>query len=79
MEIGSNAGLQKSPAGIAGSDEITGGGFPRGRASVIDGGPGTGKTTTPFLKIRSFSPVRRIVGGLSRAEVLLSALGIAQS
>ncbi len=36
--------LEKAPTGIAGLDEITFGGLPRGRASLICGGPGCGKT-----------------------------------
>jgi circadian clock protein KaiC len=36
--------LQKSPTGIAGLDEITGGGFPTGRTTLICGGAGCGKT-----------------------------------
>ena len=38
------AGLPKSPTGITGFDEITGGGLPAGRTSLICGGPGSGKT-----------------------------------
>jgi circadian clock protein KaiC len=38
------AGLGKAPTGIRGFDEITGGGLPRGRASLVTGGPGAGKT-----------------------------------
>src|SRR5215471_4609619 len=34
----------KSPTGIAGLDEITGGGLPAGRPTLICGGPGSGKT-----------------------------------
>jgi circadian clock protein KaiC len=34
----------KSPTGILGLDEITGGGFPRGRTTLVIGGPGSGKT-----------------------------------
>jgi circadian clock protein KaiC len=34
----------KSRTGIEGLDHITGGGFPRGRATLIEGGPGCGKT-----------------------------------
>jgi circadian clock protein KaiC len=37
-------GLEKCPTGIKGLDEITGGGLPRGRATLICGGPGCGKT-----------------------------------
>jgi circadian clock protein KaiC len=36
--------LAKSPTGIAGLDEITGGGLPMGRPTLICGGPGCGKT-----------------------------------
>jgi len=34
----------KSHTGIAGFDEITGGGLPRGRTTLLVGGPGSGKT-----------------------------------
>src|ERR1700726_1625399 len=36
--------LKKAPSGIAGFDEITGGGFPAGRPTIVCGGPGCGKT-----------------------------------
>jgi circadian clock protein KaiC len=36
--------LQKAPTGIRGFDEITGGGFPKGRTTIVCGGPGCGKT-----------------------------------
>ena len=36
--------LPKSPTGIQGLDEITGGGFPKGRPTLIAGGAGCGKT-----------------------------------
>jgi circadian clock protein KaiC len=38
------AALRKAPSGIAGFDEITGGGLPRGRTTLLFGGPGSGKT-----------------------------------
>src|SRR3954465_680154 len=38
------AALKKAPTGITGLDEITGGGLPRGRPTLICGGPGCGKT-----------------------------------
>src|ERR1051325_5347761 len=43
--------LPKSPTGIQGLDEITGGGFPRGRPTLVCGGAGCGKTllATEFL------------------------------
>lgn len=34
----------KAPTGVAGFDEITGGGLPRGRTTLLVGGPGSGKT-----------------------------------
>ena len=40
-----NAGQQhKAPTGIVGFDEITGGGLPHGRTTLLVGGPGSGKT-----------------------------------
>jgi circadian clock protein KaiC len=36
--------LEKAATGILGLDEITGGGFPRGRPTLICGGAGSGKT-----------------------------------
>jgi len=41
---GKLATLEKAPSGIAGFDQVTGGGLPRGRATLICGGPGCGKT-----------------------------------
>ncbi|MEO7433272.1 MAG: circadian clock protein KaiC [Dokdonella sp.] len=34
----------KAPTGIVGFDEITNGGLPRGRSTLLEGGPGSGKT-----------------------------------
>jgi circadian clock protein KaiC len=40
-----NNGMQhKAPTGIVGFDEITGGGLPHGRTTLLVGGPGSGKT-----------------------------------
>jgi circadian clock protein KaiC len=43
--------LKKTPSGIKGLDEITSGGLPAGRPTLICGGPGCGKTllATTFL------------------------------
>src|SRR3954471_3420418 len=38
------AALEKAPTGIAGFDEITGGGLPRGRPTLVTGAAGSGKT-----------------------------------
>src|SRR6187399_2350789 len=40
----SREALKKAPTGIAGLDEITHGGFPAGRPTLVAGGPGSGKT-----------------------------------
>jgi circadian clock protein KaiC len=44
-------GLPKAQTGIVGLDALTGGGLPRGRCTLVCGGPGTGKTLlgTEFL------------------------------
>jgi circadian clock protein KaiC len=36
--------LPKAPTGIKGLDDISGGGLPRGRTTIVCGGPGCGKT-----------------------------------
>src|SRR5215203_3294877 len=43
--------LRKSPTGIDGLDEITGGGLPTGRPTLVSGGAGCGKTmlATEFI------------------------------
>jgi circadian clock protein KaiC len=38
------AASRKVPTGIAGFDEISGGGLPRARTALVQGGPGSGKT-----------------------------------
>src|SRR4051812_4409161 len=43
-KILNNAQLLKSPTGINGLDEITFGGIPSGRPTLVCGGPGCGKT-----------------------------------
>src|SRR3954465_3594 len=44
VEAPNRGALGKCPSGIDGLDEITGGGFPAGRPTLICGGPGCGKT-----------------------------------
>jgi circadian clock protein KaiC len=46
------AACAKAPTGIAGFDEITHGGLPQGRTTLLAGGPGSGKTifAMQFLK-----------------------------
>ena len=47
----SSRAIPKSPTGIQGLDEITNGGLPKGRATLVCGGAGSGKTllATSFL------------------------------
>lgn len=44
FEAGHGMGIRKVPTGIPGIDEITGGGIPRHRTTLVMGGPGSGKT-----------------------------------
>src|SRR5947209_957979 len=37
-------GVQKVPTGIRGFDDLTGGGLPAGRPTLVSGGAGSGKT-----------------------------------
>ncbi len=37
-----HASVTKMPTGIEGFDEIMGGGLPRGRTTLVEGGPGFG-------------------------------------
>lgn len=39
-----SSGIKKAPTGIEGFDEIANGGLPRGRTTLLIGGPGCGKT-----------------------------------
>ncbi|UXA16060.1 circadian clock protein KaiC [Mycobacterium sp. SMC-4] len=43
-EVAAGVGLPKTPTGIRGLDQITRGGLPRGRTTLVTGGTGTGKT-----------------------------------
>ena len=40
--------LEKSPIGITGFDEITAGGLPKGRTTLVYGSAGSGKTLRPW-------------------------------
>jgi circadian clock protein KaiC len=44
LKQGNRAQLPKAPTGIHGLDEITGGGLPKGRPTLVCGGAGCGKT-----------------------------------
>jgi circadian clock protein KaiC len=42
--VGSEVALTKSPTGILGLDAVTHGGLPHGRCTLVEGGPGSGKS-----------------------------------
>ena len=44
FEVSALDALSKAPTGIPGLDEVTDGGLPRGRTTLLCGGPGCGKT-----------------------------------
>jgi circadian clock protein KaiC len=44
LDVASQQVFSKTPSGIRGLDEITFGGLPKGRPTLIAGGPGSGKT-----------------------------------
>ena len=46
-------GLDRAPTGISGLDQITGGGLPRGRVTLIAGSAGAGKTIQETFLARS--------------------------
>ena len=41
----------KAPTGITGLDEISGGGLPHGRTTLLVGGPGSGNTVLALLAV----------------------------
>jgi circadian clock protein KaiC len=43
-DVAAGLALPKAPTGIGGLDEITRGGLPQGRATLVTGGTGSGKT-----------------------------------
>jgi len=59
MKPKSGPGLAKAPTGIGGLDEITFGGLPRGRPTLVCAGAGCGKTLLGIeflVRGRSSSP-----------------------
>jgi len=60
--ISSHAVLMKVPTGIQGFDEITDGGLPRGRTSLVMGGPGCGKTVFALQSLVTSARQRKEAG-----------------
>ena len=58
----STGGAPKAPSGITGLDEITGGGLPRGRTTLLLGGPGSGKTILSLQFLAHGAAVRKEPG-----------------
>ncbi len=54
--------IEKLPTGIQGFDEITQGGLPRGRTTLIIGGPGCGKTVFALQALVTAARVRKEAG-----------------
>ncbi len=61
-------GIDYAPTGIAGFDEITGGGLPAGRATLVLGGVGAGKTVFGLQVLASGARVHREPGILVTFE-----------
>lgn len=45
--------MERTPTGIAGLDELLGGGIPRGRSTLVVGSPGSGKTILAIQFLRN--------------------------
>ncbi|MFH0848911.1 MAG: ATPase domain-containing protein [archaeon] len=45
--------MERTPTGIAGLDELLGGGLPRGRSTLVVGSPGSGKTILAIQFLRN--------------------------
>jgi circadian clock protein KaiC len=60
--MSTSAGTDRASSGLAGLDDILGGGFVRGRLHLIEGRPGTGKTTLAM---------QFILAGRDRSETVL--------
>lgn len=54
--------VEKISSGIEGFDDITGGGFPRGRTTLLMGGPGCGKTVLALQALIHGASSRRAPG-----------------
>ncbi len=78
--------LPKAPSGILGLDEITGGGLPRGRPTLVCGGAGCGKTLfATELLVRGASKygepgvfIDTVGANLSKAEKVLFGLDLCE-
>jgi len=68
--------LGKAASGIIGFDEITGGGLPRGRTTLLVGGPGSGKTILALQFLVHGAQRVKIVGTLSQIRTVVQALGL---
>ena len=64
--------LPKARTGIDGLDEITGGGLPQGRPTLVCGGPGCGKTLLAMELVEAAERFQRQMKALgSRCELFI--------
>jgi circadian clock protein KaiC len=61
-----SAVMEKISSGIEGFDDITGGGLPLGRTTLLMGGPGCGKTVLALQMLVSATHPPRDAGHLCR-------------
>ena|SRR5882757_3681593 len=61
-------GLEKAPAGIRGLNQVTGGGLPRGRVSLVAGAAGAGKTLCERRQVAD-TEADRVTMASRRADV----------
>lgn len=66
--------LAKCATGVRGLDQITDGGLPPNRSTLVCGGPGAGKV--PTLVKRLPAPLRRLIGDLSDEDRVMVGLDI---
>ena len=76
--------LEKCPTGIKGFDEISDGGLPKGRTSLVCGSAGCGKTVLAmefllrgaiqYKKPQLPPPVKKLIGDLANTERVLVGL-----
>ena len=61
-------GIARCPSGIRGLDDITEGGLPKGRPTLICGAAGCGMTPRPTLVKKLPRPLRRFIGDMSNID-----------